>query len=259
MTFDKPKDVTFTDMAIYIDSHAYTEDCDDTLIYVYLYHLSYMLALKEHYFHKKHYYDDFAIFNANRLYFRIKNTKLPPIKSVLNYIKSTLHFNRIQFEQTEYCQIISKESINEECLDSGYTFFDYLQEYASDLKRVEFKACLCSISKTVRNFLKYIPYPYKSIMWYNIYVSVLLSLICSFSSSSQSTIYDKFRNTKDYIVLYKLDDDMHDYIQLLVNTSKHLIAKDLSELLHEQIYIPSYTNDQLMKELNSDNIRGEDD
>ncbi len=265
MTFDKPKNVTFTDMAIYIDNHIYNKECDDTLIYIYLYHLSYMLALKNKYFKKISYYDDFAIFNANRIYFRLKNKnqfkldsngnyKLNKVKSVLNYLKSTIYFNKIQFEQQEYSQNLTNVSHENIDVCSGYTFYDYLYEYASDLRKVEFKSCLYSISKTVRNYLKNIPYKYKSLEWYNIYISVLLSLTNSFTNISQSTIYDKYIN-KDYIILYNVDIHLKEYIYILVNTLKHIVAKDLSLILNENVYIPSYTKEQLIKELNSDDIR----
>ena len=39
MIYKKPKGVKYTDMAIYVDKHVYEDDCDDEMIFQYLYHL----------------------------------------------------------------------------------------------------------------------------------------------------------------------------------------------------------------------------
>ena len=50
MLFYKPKNLKYTTMAIYIDEHVYTDDCNDNLIFEYLYHLiKYFLFV----FHRK--------------------------------------------------------------------------------------------------------------------------------------------------------------------------------------------------------------
>ena len=49
-TYTKPKGVTYTQMAIKIDDMAYSDSCDDELLFEYLYHLSFMLAYKAKYF-----------------------------------------------------------------------------------------------------------------------------------------------------------------------------------------------------------------
>ena len=43
-TFIKPKGLKYTDMCIYIDKNAYTDNPDDEKIFQYLYHLVSMLA-----------------------------------------------------------------------------------------------------------------------------------------------------------------------------------------------------------------------
>ena len=60
MIYKKPKGVKYTDMAIYIDNHIYSEDCDDDLVFQYLYHLVNMFAYKHKFFNRAEYYDDFS-------------------------------------------------------------------------------------------------------------------------------------------------------------------------------------------------------
>ena len=68
MLFYKPKNLKYTTMAIYIDEHVYTDDCNDNLIFEYLYHLSYMLAHQGKFFQTFSDYDDFAIYCATNYF-----------------------------------------------------------------------------------------------------------------------------------------------------------------------------------------------
>ena len=61
MIYQKPKDVTYTEMCMYIDDNVYKDNFDERLVYEYIYHIVYMLAKKAQYFKKNSYYDDFAI------------------------------------------------------------------------------------------------------------------------------------------------------------------------------------------------------
>ena len=89
----------YTDMCIYIDKNVYRDDLteDETnTIFEYLFHIAKMLAYKAKYFNKAEYYDDFALYFASSVYFRLTNKKqfeiepetnepkLTQVKSVLN-------------------------------------------------------------------------------------------------------------------------------------------------------------------------------
>ena len=105
MIYQKPKDVTYTQMAMFIDKHAYDENSTNelnNLIFEYIYHLVEMLAYKAKFFNRYSYYDDFAIYVASSVYLRLKNPKqfeydnngnpkLKRVKSILNYIKTILY------------------------------------------------------------------------------------------------------------------------------------------------------------------------
>ena len=73
--YKKPNNVTYTQMCIWIDANAYKEDCNEELLFEYLYHISRMLAYKRRFFDRADYYDDFAIFMATRIFMRLKNKK----------------------------------------------------------------------------------------------------------------------------------------------------------------------------------------
>ena len=281
MTFEKPKDVRYVDMAIYIDEHAYLEDADDNIIYEYLYHLINMLAHKRNFFKSVKYYDEFAIRTATRVYYRLKNPaqfeldengqpKMKKIKSVLNYIKNILYPAKVDYEQEEYAQVTNYGLDDEAANDEIMKFREMLVESVDALNKLEFTLCLGDCTKTVKAFLKTIPYKYGSVKWTNIYISCLLSFLNSVTLSNQNLekinsysdeqisnrldALDKayIEENSDYVILWHLDGSMYNYIFTLVKKIKHLIARDLS--LSLDTYIPSENS---MKNIMLNNIQEE--
>lgn len=282
MTYTKPPNITYTQMAIAIDEMAYSDDCDDELLFEYLYHLSMMLAAKACYFKSAKHYDDFAIFMASSAYFRLKNPKqytydsngqpkMTKLKSILNYLKVILYPRKVAFEQQNYAQTEITLNENENVVYVGHTFANKISDSVDDLMKVEFRCCLGDCCNTIKEFLKKIPYKYKSAEWYNIYISCLLSFLNSITLSKDDInklnnakyrindhsllikLYDK-QQSEDFVILYHLDECMKDYIRILVVQIKHVIAKDLSELLHTDIDTGSMSYPMILSEINGNKI-----
>lgn len=149
---------------------------EDNLIFEYLYHLSKMLAFKSKFFNKNQYYEDFAIYLATDVYFRIKNPKqfeideikgapkLSKIKSSLNYLKSVLYPRKIAFEQNAYSQVMSKPA-DSDIVEyyPGYSFSDMLSDSVDDMSIANFNLYLGDLGKTARAFLSNIPYKIDSV------------------------------------------------------------------------------------------------
>lgn len=285
--YKKPRNVTYTQMAIFIDEHAYAEEHSeiiDNTIFEYLYHLIKMLAHKSNYFKESHYYDDFAVFMATSVFMRYRNPKqwlldengepkLTKIKSSLNYIKQTIYPRKVDFEQQWYSQVLSPSNQKEDFIDysTNYTFSDRLSESIEDLSMVEFDMCLSDIVKTAKAFISKLSYYTNKKEWRNIYLSCLLTFLNSITLSYRSTL--RISNMKkditnrphtleaiytqearDAVILYHLDPSMHDYIAVVTNEMKHAIAKDLSLTLHT--YIPADTtfNASILADINSNNF-----
>lgn len=255
MTFKKPENIRYVDMCIYIDTHIYTDEYDVNLVYEYLYHIFYMLASKHSLFNKQKYYDLFALFAANRLYFRLTNPKqfetsngepkMKRITSILNYAKNTLYHLKVDFEQEEYCQNLVEV---ETSVTPPNHYCSIVQSFSDTTYRAEFEMTLHDIVKTSRLFLSTIPYKTNSVTWLNIYTSVMLNILNSvtFSNSSAeqverlknsnrltdyklNTIFERERNSD--IILFHLPESMRNYIDVLTRRLRRLIGKDLSELL----------------------------
>lgn len=280
MIYTKPKNVSYTDMAIWLDSNVYVddEDRDDDKIFEYLYHLGYMLARKARYFKSTDQLEMFAIELATAVYLRLTNPKqyeivngkarLNKIKSVLNYMKSVLYPRKVAFEQTNYAQ--SETAIDEpeqQDLTSGYTFANYLQDMANSLVRIDFESYLETIPQTIKSYVKQLPYKSYSVEWYNVYMSCLLSFLNSitlpivdlqrirslkYESNRISAINFWFDTHTDYVILYHLPESMHDYIQVQTLKIRRLIASDLSEMINTEIDTHSLNDGIIRKELYGD-------
>ena len=257
MTFPNTEKVSYTKMCIYIDTHAYGDNPDCEKIYIYLYHIMYMLARKAGMFKSHHLYDNFALFSANRLYFRLFNKKqfelkengepkMTKLTSILNYAKRVLYPLKVDFEQSEYCQNISKEIYPEAI--ATYNYETLLHNSVDTISAYEFRISLRNISKTCRKFLSTIPVKKDSAEWLNLYISVMLTFLSQVTLSNRQK--DRLEHLKSTCrlndshiddayyqlsiqepILYHLDDTYRDYVLVLVNELKMFISKELSELL----------------------------
>lgn len=260
MIYTKPYNVTYTDMCIYIDTHIYTDDYDEVIVYQYLYFIIRMLALKENYFKRYSNYDDFAIYGATRVYCRLTNSKqfelqdngepkLKKIVSVLNYIKKMLYPLKVDFEQSTYynCDIKGVTPA-----DDKYSFNNILMKNINHLGISEFNLMLSDIGKTCKEFLSSIPYKKSSVEWLNIYTSVMLTFLNSITLNryskekvnhlqdtgnlNQKKINQIFEEeSTDSTILFHLPDNMKNYITVLTRQLKHIVAKDLSDILHTKV------------------------
>ena len=267
MIFSKPADVSYTDMAKYVDSHIYADCCDELKCYEYIYHLFYMLAYKKRFFETSSDYENYSIFAASKVFSRYRNPKqrkgkLLPLKSCLNYIKKLLYPLKVDYQQMEYEERFQPENLPAE----------ELQSLKSDLERqvisnnrdfvcIEVQNYLQSIPYIIKSFLKIIPYKSDKIMMHDIYLSCVLSLLrmMTLSNANKARIDAHVRKpsenlddlieslyikeSNDDVVLFHLPESMRNYIRTLVMKIKRLIAKDI-------LYLSGHEN------LSDDIIRG---
>jgi len=260
MTYTKPTNISYTEMCIYIDENIYTDSFDETTVYQYLYHIIMMLAKQAQLFSRHHYYDSFAIYGANRVYFRLTNKKqwqpnedntgykMQRIKSVLNYIKNILYHLKVDFEQEEYAQTL--KVIEAKDLEVDYSRI--ISNSVDSLTLIDFESTLGNVNRTCEKFLSTLPYKKTTSEWLNIYISVMLSFLNSVTLSKmqakriahlegtgrlKDSHIDNFytTNEKGSTILFHLPKSMENYITVLTRQLKHIVAKDLSEILHTNI------------------------
>lgn len=268
MTFKKPKNVKYVDMCIYVDKKVQEgnlSDEDAALVYQYLYHIIYMLAVKHKYFNKEEYYDEFALLTAgdvfNRLFANPKlfelnddgTPKLPKIKSCLNYIKAILYGRKVYFEQTYYSQKYTEIETEDSLPVSSFSYtrdnLDFKINLNTDLY-------LSSISKTIKTYIQNnTPYRKNKLLLKNIYLSCLFSILNSliFTEQEANNIQNKYTtidaktrylykayklNRENSIILYHLPNYYRSYITVLVRQLYTVIGKDIKEICRTDISIP---------------------
>lgn len=275
MTYRKPVGITYTQMAMWIDEHAYLTEKDDEQLYQYLYHLSLMLANQFGYFSKAEDYDQFALFSATRLFLRLNNQKqfeltadgapkMKQIKSILNYIKKVLYPYKVDFDLE-----FNIEDKNISVIQTGvFDLGSHLVEEANLFDRMNFSFAIDGIASIVKAHLKKIPYKVNSPEWMNIYISCMLTLLDSITLSNyQIREFKKLKNQKQEIlenlytelrysepILFHLDKSMSNYIRVLVNELRHVLAAEIG--WKEHYYISA---DAAMKNLICSSLELEND
>lgn len=280
MAFQKPKGLKYTDMCIYIDGIVArgnpTED-EKNKIFEYLYHLAFMLAHKKKYFNRSYYYEEFAMYFATevmyRLFFnpRLKelNDKgepvLPPVKSVLNYMKSVIYGRKVEFEQKFYSQKYSE-------FDDANYLYTFNENPYEFLKESHVELYLKGLRKTIKKIVydKNFYRNDKNTMK-NIYISVMLTILdwLTFSGEDKkrlentySSMDSKYRlltrlyakNRENSLVVYHLDESFNSYIRVLANKVFNNIKKDLAELSSQRY---SISNDSVMTNVLFLEVNGE--
>ena len=260
MTYTKDPNITYTEMAIYIDNTVYSDNRDDDKIFQYCYQLCHMLGRNARYFKDYDILDKYAVFMATQIYLRLTNVKqfeldnngvpkLEKVKSVLNYCKKTQYQYKVQFEKEHYAQSISEESYD---IQPEFNFDNSLRSYIDRLNFCEFNLTFDNIDRTCKSFLSTIPYKKDTADWLNIYASVMLTFLNDITFSRKqleriehlkstdryrdyhmSGFYAELNNQKP--VLYHLPAHMSNYIKVLTRELKHIIAEDLQQILHTKV------------------------
>lgn len=254
-TYQKPAGIKYTDMAIYIDKHAYDENRSeevDALIYEYLYHLVYALSLKKNYFKNYQDYDSFACYGATKVFTRLINKNqfrdkkpLKKIKSVLNYIKSILYAYKTDYQSENYAEVLNPEygvdtiKLQEDINDSIENDYSQKLEDIQELLVNNFEI----IKKIVNNT------PYKKLpeIKHNLELSLLITFANNFilPKTKELTLKKRTDLAKSILkklkiyyealpqkstVLWHLNKSMADYVKLLYNKFKLKILYNIMDI-----------------------------
>lgn len=225
MLYEKPP-IKYTDMAIYIDSHIYSGDYDEEKVFIYLYHLIWMLSHQSKLFTRAEYYEEFALIMAEDMFMRLINPKqfelkengepkLQKIKSILNYIKQILYARKVSFEQDYYSQSLTLvPELEEELVVSRFNVSNQIYRYMKGYDEIETLECLKKVHLIVRDYIYTLPYLTQEMERENIYISCMLTLSSLFDISlKEKKVVEAV--TEDNVILYHLDVKMKDYIIVL--------------------------------------------
>lgn len=258
MLYKKPDNLTLTQLCMYVDEKAYSEEHDPQHIFEYLFHICRALAREYRYFsHNKYYYDDFAIYAATRLYLRLTNKKqfeldekgnpkLKKIKSILNFTSAIIYKLKVDFEQSEYYH--TPKIKNEEEYYINYNSEVILNNYSNDFSKLYFKIMIEEAASLCEECLQSLLINKKSSLYMNILTSIKLSLIKQFTLTKTDKkeiknliktnrllsehINEFFNQKQNKIILFHLGNSYKDLITILCRKVKSYIGQQLAEELY---------------------------
>ena len=255
MLYRKPPGVSYTAMAIAIDKGIRDPDADKELLFEYMWHLFYILAVKGRFFTSGRDYDEYALYAAAQLFLRYKkeeagtSKRIKPIKSCLNYIKKVLYPMKVNYQRAYFEQVIRNEDAKEENYAQLQDDRENMARRSSqELMHVEYRQYLENIPNTIKFVLRTSPYIKDRAMMHNIYLSCLLTLLkmMTMSNVNQERLKKKTdralpvenlidqiyaEEMSENVVLYHLDATMNNYIATMVSLARKEIVKDLRDIV----------------------------
>lgn len=266
VTFNKPANLKYTDLAIYIDANAYkiknTGEYPgvESKIYEYLYHLIYALSWKANYFRQFEDYDYFACYGAAEVMMamrkklvnegkEVRGKKVIPVKSSLNFVKATLFPLKINYQKSTFGEIIDPAiHKNTETLKTNLT--EAIQQQYRLAPEAVYEETAAEIPGIIRSVIKNTPFRNDKSFCLKLYLSILLTLINDITLPTK--IYNRMinrlekqsrlKNTKlidnNYTknvgpcLLWHLDESFQGYVRVLTTKVKTLIAKTFDEIRH---------------------------
>lgn len=247
MTYYKPKGLSITQIAQWVDSFGTTLDCDEDKLCEYLYHLVYFRTQQFSYFKNAEQIDDFCLYCVSRLYKRLRAEKTyGEVKSIANYIK-----NVISPWRAEYVKLFCSGTDDAEIADFDVLdYSDYLIDVASQYDYNAYAVECFKISDIVRKHLSKIPIRKNSSEWSNIYISCLMTLqdrinCATTLLNSKSSILRNPQRTDRVIrslkarepVLFHIDEVYANYITTLVNEIIHALSAEISYNIHSKVSV----------------------
>lgn len=239
MIFNKPKNITITQMAKWLDCTLAVSDQDKNTQVEYLYHLITCFAKQAGLFKDEETYDDFALCCITKVLIRINNTEEEPVKSFVNYIKKVLPHWHADYIRT-FCYGTPEFDLSDYDITD---FGDYLIDSTSEC---DYKALLynaTNVTQALKLHLKKIPHKHNSAEWQNICLSCFLTLEDRVNAAIMLTNQLAHRKSNILLsrlirglknrppILFHIDESKSAYISVLVNELIHVIAVELTNSL----------------------------
>lgn len=266
VTFNRPRGMKYTDMAIYIDKHLpliknpndYPEV--EAKIYEYIYHILYALSCKAGYFKNFADYDAFSCYGACELFFsmrkklinegkEVRGKKVVPVKSSLNFIKATMFPLKINYQRESFMEVLDP-AIH----DSADTLMAQTREDIQSMYRRNLKDNLDDIVQMIPGILKKVimmtPFRHDAIMCQKLKLSVMLTLLDDLtipnklkkkldskkSLDASDKILNKliiaYENNPNNVILWHLDPRYGAYVRLLTQRLKRWVGNELQVIVH---------------------------
>ena len=230
MLFKKPNHLKFTDLCIYVDTHApklaspgeYPEI--ENTIYNYLWLLVKALAIKKRMFKNFEDYDMYAFYSATRLFTALRKNQLnqgkvikgkmiKPIKSCLNYTKALLYPMKIEYQMENFREVIEEEFVSTKF--DALAYKEQLKNQArnsaevNDTFRSYVEQAISKSGKILEDLLQKSPFNPSTPEYKNLKISVLLTGVHALKADK------KLNASVQSVILWHLPKSMSGYTKIL--------------------------------------------
>lgn len=243
----KTNNLSFAEMAQWIDTNSYNSNRDDEKLVEYLYHIIIIKSRKRGFFYEQDDYEDFALYCISKCLVRFANKDKLPVKSIVNYLNTVMDPWHAEYVREFCCGSADFSTADFNVND----FSDYLIDSASEFDYVNYGYLNIKVSKVIRTYLSRIPIRKNSAEWSNICTSCFLTLldrityaadICEKSNILQDS-YLVNRIIRDLKtrppILFHLEEEKSCYISVLVNELVHALAVELTHTIHSKVSVSS--------------------
>lgn len=245
MLYSKAENKKYTEMAMEFDKEFYTPYRDDNKLFKYMYLIFYMLACKGNFFTKFEDFDKYAQYAAKIVYTRyIKNEKKgKKFKSVLNYAKGCKNHLKIDYQNESFVQVTKAGDENVKVFEQVYRN-NIRDSYNKEDLMFDMEDLLKIVPKIATKVVKETPYSSDKLMCKRLYMSCLLTFLSGItlpnqflaSTSKKKDLKDNLvirqyqKNMSESLILWNLDDDMSDYVTMLVNKIRGEMSVEINDL-----------------------------
>lgn len=261
---NKPSNLKYTDLCIYIDNTVYERDennnpiklkkmtpYEEEKVYNYLYNLIGALTYKNKYFLNPQDREDFIFDFSTETFLRLTNPKqdfskdfrdktnkrrLSPIKSVLNYIKGILNFSIMDYRNLNY----------KETLDPNYNSQEEILGCKEMLEEQIRSTYQQSYQELLLEQFKLLPIYLKEILDNSIYNTNLLTRNCLELSilltiSNFMTISNKYKNYSINKKIFKLKSQLNEWKNnVIIWQEDRFITKEIVILYVQKLFSKIY-------------------
>lgn len=266
VTFNKPANLKYTDLAIYIDANAHKIKNEgeypevEAKIYEYLYHILYALACKAGYFRQFDDYDYYACYGAAEIFVtmrkklldegkEIRGKKVVPIKSSLNFIKATMFPLKINYQKENFGEVIDPAiHSSTDALKKNFTEA-IQQQYRPSMIETYYETAN-EIPDLIRKVIKKTPFRNHKDLCQKLYLSITLTLLNDLtvptklykrlikrldknpSTKATKKLIKSYVNNIEPALLWHLDIGFQNYVRILTIKVKSLISRSFEDNAH---------------------------
>ena len=231
-------------------------------VYEYLYHIVYALACKSGYFRNFSDYDAFACYAAAELFISIRNKVINagtevrgkvviPVKSSLNFIKATIFPLKINYQRDNFATVFDPQ-IHEGAENIESNMREDIQSQYRPILEEAYKDAVNQVPKFLTEIISKTPFRNDPVFCRRLYISALLTFIndITIPNKIKQKIKDKqttqnldkcsekmlkaYSSNYEQPILWHMDEDLSNYIRLIVTKAKKTYSKELAYYIHSE-------------------------